>query len=173
MRMQAFRSREGLATVYADMRKTMTTFKTHVSSVVEMVANPKMFRIYARWIIARMTNELTIRNLSFMQFIGKMSNGYFFTINSQSSISRTIGSYPNPAVGSLFNISPKSSYGISPTFTAETTEAGNRFTALLANKIARIFSHLKVLLSGVTPPAAITARGLFDNLIISQGVIYG
>jgi hypothetical protein len=122
---------------------------------------------------AIMESIFTYREWPFMKFIGKMVSRYFFTIYSQTSISKSFSSNPKPTSRSFFNIIPKASYGVFPTFTTETTEARSRFTALLTDKIDRIFTHLKVSPLGVTPLDAKTSQGLFTGLIIPQGACHG
>ena len=108
-----------------------------------------------------------------MKFIREPMSRNFAIINSQTSITKAFCSNPNPTGRCFFNIRPKTSYWVHPTFTTETIESGGRFTAFFADIIARIFSHLKVSPLGVTPLAASTAQGLFADLIISQGAYHG
>ena len=148
-------------------------FSVHIFDIFGLSSSPKMVRTNARRIVSIRTimkGFISFRKWPFMKFIGETMSSYFMTIDSQSSITKSCSANPEPTSRSLFDINPKTSNWVHPASTAETTEAGNGFTTLFADKIARIFSHLKFL-SGVIAPVINVTRSFFTVSIITQGMV--
>lgn len=89
---------------------TSSIFSISIGSIISTCSKPKVFRIYASFIIAMMANTHAFWNFTLMQFVRKtMGRNFLFVIDANLPISTCQNtSIPQPTTSSFFYIYPKS-----------------------------------------------------------------
>lgn len=92
------------------LSNSFSSFRKHIVHVLFLCSNPKMFRIYAKAIVAFVKHTKTLWNFSLMELVRKSMGG---AIVSEIPVSgfRKFSTRPNPAGFSFFNPPEKEKFG--------------------------------------------------------------
>ncbi len=140
-----------------------TSFINHITHIILMGPYEKMVWSYTRWVIALMTNKHSFWDWPIVHFPRNSMGRTDAISNLYSSIpSSYFSSRPNPASRSFIDIFPKTNsnwnfHRFRKTF-ATSFRSRICFPAAVGTLFGRMFSHLKVLLSGVMPPVMNVTR---------------